>query len=128
MRGLCVERSCRENISVGWRGADHPLFDIVFDKCVNGVSVGFESILPRVAPGFHLLLHSLSQIDDRETAAVAENIVVSHLLRLLEGGVKFRRKLGMFPVEFFTHDDHVHRREGAGFCVQFVVFGNVIGK
>src|SRR5207249_882060 len=78
MRGLCVERSCRENISVGWRGADHPLFDIVFDECVNSVSVGFESILPRVAPGFHLLLHSLSEIDDRETAAVADNIVVSH--------------------------------------------------
>src|SRR5438034_9597646 len=101
MRGLCVERSCRENISVGWRGADHPLFDIVFDECVNSVSAGFESILPRVAPGFHLLLHSLSEIDDRETAAVAENIVVSHLLRCSEAVVNFAASSGCSRFRFF---------------------------
>ena len=63
----------------------------------------------------HLLLHLLAQVDQGEPRHVAQYVVVSDFLRLLEGGVDFSGKIGIFPVESFAHDDQMHGRVNTGF-------------
>ena len=82
--GSRVERARGEDVGIGRRLADHALLDVVFDKRVDGRLVGFDAVFPRIAPCGHLLFHSLAQVDDREAAAVAQDIVVGDLLWLFQ--------------------------------------------
>ncbi len=95
---------------------------------VDGLLVGAHTVFEWIAPGLHLFLHLLAQVDQGEPRHVAQDVVVSDFLRLLEGGVDFSGKIGIFPVESFAHDDQMHGRVNPGFPKDITIPFHIIGK
>src|SRR5690349_4460930 len=116
-----VERRRGENIPVGKARARHPLLVIVIGKRVDRATVRADAVFPRIAPAGELLLRALAQVNDGKAGAVAENVVVSDFLRLLEGGVKLAGELGIRAVELLAQHDNMHRRVDAALAVELLV-------
>src|ERR1043166_7449304 len=126
--GSSIERRRRKYLFIGEPCARHPLLVIVGSERVDRSAVSADAVFPRIAPARKLLLRALAKIDDGKSAAVAENVVVGGLLRLLEGGVELAGELGVRAVELLADHDDMHRRVNAGLAIELLVLFDEIGE
>src|SRR3954462_6004617 len=102
-RRLCIERAAGEDLRLAEQRARRALPVIVAAEGIHHGAVGRHAIGHGVAPYLLLALEALAQIEDREAAAVAGDVLLGELLCRDQPVIESARETGIVAIEPAAH-------------------------